>query len=58
MYTGQIIFSQLMDIVPKYDFRKIVDHHKEITVHKHSRAETNCFVCALDNSPFVTACET
>jgi len=27
MYTGRIIFSQLMDVVPKYEFRKIVDHH-------------------------------
>ena len=24
MYTGRIIFSQLMDIVPKYEFPKIV----------------------------------
>lgn len=28
MYTGRIIFSQLMDIIPKYDFRKIVVQHK------------------------------
>tara|TARA_R100001143_G_scaffold63409_1_gene70270 strand:- start:957 stop:2111 length:1155 start_codon:yes stop_codon:yes gene_type:complete len=28
MYTGRIIFSQLMDVIPKYEFRKIVDHHK------------------------------
>jgi len=27
MYTGRIIFSQLMDVVPKYEFRKIVDRH-------------------------------
>ena len=27
MYTGQIIFSQLMDVVPKYQFRKIVARH-------------------------------
>jgi hypothetical protein len=28
MNTGRIIFSQLMDIVPKYEFRKIVNYHK------------------------------
>jgi len=28
MYTGRIIFSQLMDVIPKYQFRKIVTHHK------------------------------
>lgn len=28
MYTGQIIFSQLMDVIPKYEFRKIVAAHK------------------------------
>lgn len=28
MYTGRIIFSQLMDVVPKYKFRKIVANHK------------------------------
>lgn len=28
MNTGRIIFSQLMDIVPKYEFRKIVTYHK------------------------------
>lgn len=28
MYTGRIIFSQLMDVVPTYEFRKIVDYHK------------------------------
>lgn len=28
MYTGRIIFSQLMDVVSKYEFQKIVDHHK------------------------------
>lgn len=27
MYTGRIIFSQLMDVIPKYKFRKIVDQH-------------------------------
>jgi len=27
MNTGRIIFSQLMDIVPKYEFRKIVNYH-------------------------------
>jgi len=28
MYTGRIIFSQLMDVIPKYKFRKIVDRYK------------------------------
>lgn len=28
MYTGRIIFSQLMDVVPKYEFRKIVAARK------------------------------
>jgi hypothetical protein len=28
MYTGRIIFAQLMDIIPKYDFQKIVTQHK------------------------------
>lgn len=28
MYTGRLIFSQLMDVVPKYQFRKIVARHK------------------------------
>lgn len=28
MYTGRIIFSQLMDVIPTYQFRKIVTHHK------------------------------
>lgn len=28
MYTGRLIFSQLMDVIPKYQFRKIVAHHK------------------------------
>ena len=28
MNTGRIIFSQLMDVVPKYEFRNIVDDHK------------------------------
>lgn len=28
MYTGQIVFSQLMDIIPKYQFRKIVADFK------------------------------
>jgi len=28
MYTGRIIFSQLMDVIPKYQFRKIVAAHK------------------------------
>lgn len=27
MYTGRLIFSQLMDVIPKYKFRKIVDQH-------------------------------
>jgi hypothetical protein len=27
MYTGRIIFSQLMDVIPKYKFRKIVDKY-------------------------------
>ena len=27
MYTGRILFSQLMDVIPKYKFRKIVDHY-------------------------------
>jgi hypothetical protein len=27
MYTGRLIFSQLMDVIPKYEFRKIVDRH-------------------------------
>jgi len=27
MYTGRIIFSQLMDVIPKYKFRKIVDRY-------------------------------
>ncbi|MTI89674.1 MAG: DUF4372 domain-containing protein, partial [Balneolaceae bacterium] len=27
MYTGRIIFSQLMDVIPKYKFQKIVDQH-------------------------------
>lgn len=27
MYTGRIIFSQLMDVIPNYKFRKIVDQH-------------------------------
>jgi len=27
MYTGRIIFSQLMDVIPKYKFQKIVDRH-------------------------------
>ena len=27
MYTGRIIFSQLMDVIPKYEFRKIVAQH-------------------------------
>lgn len=27
MYTGRLIFSQLMDVIPKYKFRKIVDRH-------------------------------
>lgn len=28
MNTGRIIFSQLMDVIPKYKFRKIVAQHK------------------------------
>jgi transposase len=28
MNTGRIIFSQLMDVIPKYEFRKIVAQHK------------------------------
>lgn len=28
MNTGRIIFSQLMDVIPTYQFRKIVTHHK------------------------------
>ena len=28
MYTGRIIFSQLMDVIPKYQFRKLVTLHK------------------------------
>jgi len=28
MNTGRILFSQLMDVIPKYEFRKIVDEHK------------------------------
>ena len=28
MYTGRIIFSQLMDVIPKYEFRKIVARYK------------------------------
>lgn len=28
MYTGQLIFSQLMDVVPKYTFRKIVSRYE------------------------------
>lgn len=28
MNTGRIIFSQLMEVIPTYEFRKIVDHHK------------------------------
>lgn len=28
MNTGRIIFSQLMDVIPKYEFRKIVNEHK------------------------------
>ncbi|MCC5904823.1 MAG: IS4 family transposase [Balneolaceae bacterium] len=28
MYTGRVIFSQLMDVIPKYKFRKIVDRYK------------------------------
>ncbi|MEX1267823.1 MAG: IS4 family transposase [Balneolaceae bacterium] len=28
MNTGRIIFSQLMDVIPKYQFRKIVAQHK------------------------------
>lgn len=27
MYTGRLIFSQLMDVIPTYKFRKIVDQH-------------------------------
>lgn len=27
MYTGRLIFSQLMDVIPKYKFRKIVDRY-------------------------------
>lgn len=27
MNTGRLIFSQLMDVIPKYEFRKIVDRH-------------------------------
>ena len=27
MYTGRIIFSQLMDVIPRYQFRKIVASH-------------------------------
>lgn len=27
MYTGRLIFSQLMDVIPTYKFRKIVDRH-------------------------------
>ena len=27
MYTGRLIFSQLMDIIPKYKFQKIVDRY-------------------------------
>lgn len=27
MYTGRILFSQLMDVIPRYKFRKIVDQH-------------------------------
>lgn len=27
MYTGRIVFSQLMDIIPKYKFQKIVDRY-------------------------------
>ena len=28
MNTGKIVFSQLMDFIPKYEFRKIVKQHK------------------------------
>lgn len=28
MYTGRLIFSQLMDVIPTYKFRKIVERHK------------------------------
>lgn len=28
MYTGRIIFSQIMDVIPKYQFRKIATRHK------------------------------
>lgn len=27
MYTGRILFSQLMDVIPRYKFRKIVDQY-------------------------------
>lgn len=27
MYTGRVVFSQLMDVIPKYKFRKIVDRY-------------------------------
>lgn len=28
MYTGRIIFSQLMDVIPKYEFQKIIAQHQ------------------------------
>lgn len=28
MHTGRLIFSQRMDVIPKYEFRKIVAHYK------------------------------
>ena len=27
MYTGRVVFSQLMDVIPKYEFRNFFDHH-------------------------------
>lgn len=28
MYSGKTIFTQLMDVVPKYEFQKIVQRYK------------------------------
>jgi hypothetical protein len=28
MYSGKTIFAQLMDVVPKYEFQKIVKRHE------------------------------
>ncbi|MEX0685038.1 MAG: IS4 family transposase [Balneolales bacterium] len=46
MYSGKIIFAQIMDIVPKYEFQKIVKRHNgNHRVRKLSCREQFCCMC-------------